>query len=85
VLSKSRIIKFLKRDCGTIPVAEIASGKIEIFSKHQRFLIATESSKCYAEYECQLKLYDQNIICNSHFPNNFLVYKYNVVVYPLIN
>jgi hypothetical protein len=32
VLSKSRIFKFLKRDCGTIPVAEITSGKIEIFS-----------------------------------------------------
>jgi hypothetical protein len=45
VFSKSRIFKFLKRDCGTIPVAEIISGKIEIFSKHQRFLIATESSK----------------------------------------
>jgi hypothetical protein len=45
VLSKSRIFKFLKRDCGTIPVAEIINGKIEIFSKHQRFLIATESSK----------------------------------------
>jgi hypothetical protein len=26
-----------QRDCGTIPVAEIISGKIEIFSKHQRF------------------------------------------------
>jgi hypothetical protein len=38
-LSKSRIFKFLKRDCGTIPVAEITSDKIE------RFLIATESSK----------------------------------------
>jgi hypothetical protein len=45
VLSKSRIFKFLKRDCGTIPVAEITSGKIEFFSKHQRFLIATDSSK----------------------------------------
>jgi hypothetical protein len=45
VLSKSRIFKFLKRDCGIIPVAEITSGKIEIFSKHQRFLIATDSSK----------------------------------------
>jgi hypothetical protein len=45
VLSKSKIFKFLKRDCGTIPVAEITSGKIEFFSKHQRFLIATESSK----------------------------------------
>jgi hypothetical protein len=45
VLSKSRIFKFLKRDCGTIPVAEITSGNIEIFSKHQRFLTATESSK----------------------------------------
>jgi hypothetical protein len=37
--------EFLKRDCGTIPVAEIISGKIEIFSKLQRFLIVTESSK----------------------------------------
>jgi hypothetical protein len=26
-------------------VADIINGKIEIFSKHQRFLIATESSK----------------------------------------
>jgi hypothetical protein len=40
---------------------------------------------CYAECECQLKLSDQNIICNCHFLNNFLVYKCNVVVYPLIN
>jgi hypothetical protein len=39
------ILLFLKRDCGTIPVAEIISGKIEFFSKLQRFLIATESSK----------------------------------------
>jgi hypothetical protein len=45
VFSKSKIFKFLKRNCGTIPVAEIINGKIEIFSKHQRFLIATESSK----------------------------------------
>jgi hypothetical protein len=45
VLPKSRIFKFLKRDCSTIHVAEITSGKIQIFSKHQRFLIATESSK----------------------------------------
>jgi hypothetical protein len=37
--------EFLKRDCGTIPVAEIISGKIEFFSKLQRFLIATESSR----------------------------------------
>jgi hypothetical protein len=35
---------FKKRLC-TVPVAEIINGKIEIFSKHQRFLIATESSK----------------------------------------
>jgi hypothetical protein len=40
-----KFFKFLKRDWGTIPVAEIINGKIEIFSKHQRFLIATESSK----------------------------------------
>jgi hypothetical protein len=34
MLPKSRIFKFLKRDCGTIPVAEIISGKIEFsFSK----------------------------------------------------
>jgi hypothetical protein len=45
VFSKSKIFKFLKRVYGTIPVAEIINGKIEIFSKHQRFLIATESSK----------------------------------------
>jgi hypothetical protein len=45
VFSKSKIFKFLKRDWGTIPVAEIINGKIEIFSQHQRFLIATESSK----------------------------------------
>jgi hypothetical protein len=45
VFSKSKIFKFLKRDCGTIPVAEIINGKIDFFSKHQRFLIATESSK----------------------------------------
>jgi hypothetical protein len=45
VFSKSKIFKFLKRDCGTTPACEIISGKIEIFSKHQRFLIATESSK----------------------------------------
>jgi hypothetical protein len=45
VFSKSRIFKFLKRDCGTIPIAEIICGKVEIFSKHQRFLISTESSK----------------------------------------
>jgi hypothetical protein len=30
VLPKSRIFKFLKRDCGTIPVAEITSGIIII-------------------------------------------------------
>jgi hypothetical protein len=40
-----KFLNFLKRDCGTIPVAEIINGKIEISSKHQRFLIATESSK----------------------------------------
>jgi hypothetical protein len=94
VFSKFKIFKFLKRDCGTIPVAEIINGKIEIFSKHQRFLIATDSSKyllifvlyvCVILCECQLKLCDQNIICNCHFLNNFLVYKCNVVVYPLIN
>jgi hypothetical protein len=47
VFSKSKIFKFLKRDWGTIPVAEMINGKIEFFSKHQRFLIATESSKYF--------------------------------------
>jgi hypothetical protein len=32
-----------KKEIATIP--EIISGKIEFFSEHQRFLIATESSK----------------------------------------
>jgi hypothetical protein len=39
----------------TIPVAEIINGKIEIFSKHQRFLIATKSSKyllIFVLYSC---------------------------------
>jgi hypothetical protein len=66
VLSKSRIFKFLKRDCGTIPVAEITSGKIEIFSKHQRFLIATDSSKyllIFVLYVCVI-LCDKNNILN---------------------
>jgi hypothetical protein len=44
-LSPKFLNTYLKRDCGTIPVAEIISGKIDFFSKHQRFLIATESSK----------------------------------------
>jgi hypothetical protein len=60
VFSKSKIFKFLKRDWGTIPVAEIINGKIEFFSKHQRFLIATESSKyllIFVLYVC--------VICHS--------------------
>jgi hypothetical protein len=47
VLSKSRIFKFLKRDCGTIPVAEITSGKIEIFSKHQSVLYYVNLEQLY--------------------------------------
>jgi hypothetical protein len=61
VLSKSRIFKFLKRDCGTIPVAEITSGKIEIFSKHQRFFIATESSKYLLIFVLMSVLYYVNL------------------------
>jgi hypothetical protein len=60
VFPKSRIFKFLKRDCGTIPVAEIISGKIEFFSKLQRFLIATESSKyllIFVLYVCVIRYY----------------------------
>jgi hypothetical protein len=64
VFRKSRILKFLKRDCGTIPVAEIISGKIEIFSKLQRFLIATESSKyllmCFLDFN-QFSFYYSSI------------------------
>jgi hypothetical protein len=37
--------EFLERNCGTIPVAEIISGKIEIFSKLQRFLIVSLATK----------------------------------------
>jgi hypothetical protein len=63
VFSKSKIFKFLKRDCGTIPVAEIINGKIEFFSKHQRFLIATDSSKyllIFVLYVC-VKIYCVNL------------------------
>jgi hypothetical protein len=49
VLSKSRIFKFLKRDCGTIPVAEITSGKIEIFAKHKN--VVTQSRTGLQIYE----------------------------------
>jgi hypothetical protein len=48
--------KLLKRDCGTIPVAEIISSKIEFFSKHQRFLIATESSKYLLDNFCVIEV-----------------------------
>jgi hypothetical protein len=48
-------------DCGTIPVAEIISGKIEIFSKHQRFLIATESSKYLLIFVYMSVLYCVNL------------------------
>jgi hypothetical protein len=68
VLSKSRIFKSLKRDCGSIPVAEITSGKIEIFSKHQRFLIATESSK----YLLIFVLYVCVILCEFGTAKNLL-------------
>jgi hypothetical protein len=43
-------------DCGTIPVAEIINGKIDFFSKHQRFLIATESSKYLLIFFCIIYL-----------------------------
>jgi hypothetical protein len=45
--------------CYLNPVAEITSGKIEIFSKHQRFLIAMESSK----YLLMFVLYVCVILC----------------------
>jgi hypothetical protein len=48
---QSKIFKFLKRDYGTIPLAGIISGKIDFFSKHQRFLIATENSKYLLIFE----------------------------------
>jgi hypothetical protein len=50
VLSKSRIFKFLKRDCGTIPVAEITSGKIEIFSKKKKLLLLLTVIQCKQRY-----------------------------------
>jgi hypothetical protein len=39
VFSKSKIFKFLKRDWGTIPVAEIINGKIEFFSNYNFTII----------------------------------------------
>jgi hypothetical protein len=74
VLSKSRIFKFLKRDCGTIPVAEITSGRIEIFSKHQRFLIATESSK----YLLIFVLYVCVILCEFGTAISKIIFNYYV-------
>jgi hypothetical protein len=35
--------EFLKRDCGTIPVAEIISGKIEIKKKAIFYLVIRKS------------------------------------------
>jgi hypothetical protein len=68
-------LKFLKRDCGTIPVAEIINGKIEIFSKHQRFLIATESSK----YLLIFVLYVCVILCEFDYRHiNFTVINYYI-------
>jgi hypothetical protein len=63
VFSKSKIFKFLKRDCDIIPVAEIINGKIEFFSKHQRFLIATESSKYLYIFFCRYYLKMTYFIC----------------------
>jgi hypothetical protein len=45
VFPKSTIFEFLKGDCGTVAVAEIISGRVEFFSKHQGFLIAAEGSE----------------------------------------
>jgi hypothetical protein len=69
VFSKSKIFKFLKRDWGTIPVAEIINGKIEIFSKHQKFLIATESSK----YLLIFVLYVCVILCEFGTAISFII------------
>jgi hypothetical protein len=68
VFSKFKIFKFLKRDCGTIPVAEIISGKIDFFSKYQRFLIATKSSK----YLLIFVLYVCFILCELADPTDVL-------------
>jgi hypothetical protein len=57
VFPNSRIFKFLKRDYGTIPGAEIISRIIEIFCKHQRFLIATDSSKLIFINFCVIGMY----------------------------
>jgi hypothetical protein len=85
VLSKSRIFKFLKRDCGTIPVAEITSGKIEIFSKHQRFLIATDSSKyllIFVLYVCVAILCEfGNNYRKTKFETNATANATNVIVF----
>jgi hypothetical protein len=66
VFSKSKIFKFLKREWGTIPVAEMINGKIEIFSKHQRFLIATESSKYLLIFVINFTTYSGIIVAYNH-------------------
>jgi hypothetical protein len=45
VFSKSKIFKFLKRDCGTIPVAEIINGKIDFFFINLIILIKFKMSR----------------------------------------
>jgi hypothetical protein len=46
VLPKFRIFKFLKRDCGTIPVAEITSGNILHLSIQKLIPISFEKLFC---------------------------------------
>jgi hypothetical protein len=81
VFSKSKIFKFLKRDWGTISVAEIINGKIEIFSKHQRFLIATESSKyllIFVLYVCVILCEFGTAISKRYAClNNYYSFQYN--------
>jgi hypothetical protein len=79
VFSKSKIFKFLKRDCGTIPVAEIINGKIEIFSKHQRFVIATESSKYLLIFVLYTGCIMKNLWCY-----NFLIF-YPILINDMSN
>jgi hypothetical protein len=74
------VFKFLKRDCGTIPVAEIISGKIEFFSKLQRFLIATESSKyllIFVLYVCVIISIISSAIILSFYSYHYLTCKFN--------
>jgi hypothetical protein len=66
VFSKSKIFKFLKRDCGTIPVAEIIIIYLLIFVLYVCVILCefgTAISKRYACFCCLFKIIMSGLLC----------------------